>query len=363
MQQIPSATTQSSSEDAKHPVSQISMSAITLPVTTETTYSSDNNEIFRYTYQSIALTLPDPDVAEQIIIDFLDNIDATRATADTIKAAAEANYQSNSNKTPYLCQILFEPMRIDQNVLSLFGNFVSYQDMPHPESTQSSLTYDFITGKKLALGDILVDHSAVSDAITALMLEVLSNRTDLYPDYADIVRERMSANFMQDTSWYLSTKGLCLYFAPYDIAPYSAGIIHVEIPYKNLAGILDDAYFPAELELADGSLSVSAFTKQSIGQFTQICEVTVGNSNQACLLFTDRSVHNLMILSSSNAQSYVEQTIFLSHTLTPGDAVVIQGFDPQEHNVIVIYEANNEQISSTLHFDPATQSYMLQPRA
>lgn len=359
---IPHETTQvDPTGSTKKPVPQMAMASISLPVTTEATLSADNKEIFHYTYQSISLTLPDPDVAEKVILDFLTNVDATRSAADSIKTAAEADCKHPNNQTPYLCQILFDPMRIDQNILSLFGNFVTYQGLSHPESTQLSSTYDLTTGKKLTLSDILTD-SSTADALTELLVNALAGKAGLYPDYEETVKHRIFLNFKHDTAWYLSTDGLCFYFAPYDIAPYSSGVIHATIPYKNLTGILDDAYFPVELEPADGNINVSNFNKQSIVQYTQICEISVGGSSEKCLLSTDRAVYNLRISVSDNLHTENIQTVFFAQSLTPGDAVVIQGFEPDTNGIQITFESNEQTVEYVLRYDALKQSYSLQPR-
>ena len=359
---IPHETTQiSPTESIKKPVSQMAMASISLPVTTETTLSTGNKEIFHYTYQSISLTLPDPDVAEKVILDFLTGVDTTRSAADSIKSAAVTDCKYPNNQTPYLCQILFDPMRIDQNILSLFGNYVTYQGLPHPESTQLSYTYDLITGKKLTLSDILTD-SSTAEALTGLLVNALASKTNLYPDYEETVKHRISLNFKHDTAWYLSTDGLCFYFAPYDIAPYSSGTIHATIPYANLIGILDDAYFPVELEPADGNITASKFSKEKIAQYTQICEVSVGDSSEKCLLSTDRAVYNLRISASDNIHTANIQTVFYAQSLTPGDAVMIQGLAPNMHGVQITYETNDQTVEYILNYDASKQSYTLQPR-
>ena len=356
-QQEPTQTT--TTESTQNPPDQMAMIAISLPVTTESVYSTEKEKIFDYTFQSIQLTLPDPDVADKIIIHFLKNIDTTRSIANNIKAAAERDYKYPHNNTPYLCQILFEPKRIDQNILSLFGNLATYSGEPHPESVQCSQTYDLTTGQSLTLRDIISGNTS-ADTLANLLVESLSKRADLYPDYEDTVRHRMSLNFKHDTAWYLSNKGLCFYFAPYEIAPYSIGIVHAEIPYEKLIGVLDNAYFPAELEPAGGNLKISNFNKEILNQYSQICEVKINNYGDKCILYTDKTVHNIQILMSEEIQN----TIYLSQALTPGDAVIVEGLDRTSPiNVSVIYESNGVISKKHLAFDAISQSYTLQAGA
>ena len=58
------------------PVAQAPMISVSVPITTETESAEDGTIIFKYSYQNISLILPDPDVADKIIIDFLNRIDS-----------------------------------------------------------------------------------------------------------------------------------------------------------------------------------------------------------------------------------------------------------------------------------------------
>ena len=41
-----------------------------------------------------------------------------------------------------------------------------------------------------------------------------------------------------DSTFYLTNEGIVLFFQPYEIAPYSEGVVRILIPYRELSGIL-----------------------------------------------------------------------------------------------------------------------------
>ena len=42
----------------------------------------------------------------------------------------------------------------------------------------------------------------------------------------------------ENANFYVTDKGLVLFFQPYEIAPYSEGIVKIMVPYQELADIM-----------------------------------------------------------------------------------------------------------------------------
>ena len=346
----PSTVTEASGEP---PVSQQPMFSVSVPVITETTTAQDGTVVFTSKYQNISLIVPDPEIADAIIIDFLDRIDTSQANADTIRSAALTEYNGTKDWVPYLNQITFEPKRIDSCVLSFFGNYVTYNGSAHPEIAYLPISYDLLSGKTLRLQDILTADT-IAEQLINLVIETLDEQKEekyLFEDYKETVQHRFQMNFRNDTGWFFSQNGLCFYFAPYDIAPYVSGVIIAEIPYHKLPGVLEDAYFPAETESATGDLKIIAFNEDSISNFTQISEIILQNGGEKAFVYTKEMVSNVRIETGSwNASGTIftpEHTVFAASALTPGDAVMIEGILPQSlPSLRLQYETNNETVSS-----------------
>ena len=331
---IPAPTTEAApTETTTAPVHTETVKAplisVSLPTHTETVTANDGREIFTYTYQNISLITQDPDVADLVIIDFLNRIDGTRLAADRIYSMAQSAYNGQTDWTTYLCMVSYAPKRIDPGILSLFGTQAAFYGSTHPETVYSAVTYDLVTGSPLTLGDILLDED-FTGKLTDAVLSVLTSQKDalfLYDEYPKTVRELFSGSQIQNC-WYFTDQGLCFYFTPYEIAPYSMGVVTATVPYEELTGILKDAYFPAEADTACGVLQAQNMTTEALASYQRFTELVQDIDGKQYLLFSDNIVRNVRIEAgfwSSTGTFYTPQhTIYAASALCAGDALMLQ---------------------------------------
>lgn len=312
---------------------QVAMYAVDVPTDTQVTRAEDDTVIFSCTNQTIHMTIPEPEVAEKIASDFESRIESGKPTADSILAAAQANYDSSPNWTPYLYDLTYSPMRMDQGILSLYGNCVTFSGSAHPERIGVSASYDLLTGDVLTLASIMTPEAVTDDFCKLVInkLTALKNELNLYEGFEQTVEYYFSQDESLNEDWYFSTTGLCFYFAPYEVAPYSSGVIIAEIPYSELVGLLYDGYFPAERETASGALLVTDLNNTDISQFSQIAELIRNPDGQIVFLHTKGLVWNFKIecgvWHSNNTAFTPVYTALFSAALSPGDAVMLQSND------------------------------------
>lgn len=338
--------TQPTLPESTETIYQQHMAAISVPAVTENLEAEDGTLLFQYTYQNMSLVLQDPDVAQKIIIDFLGRVDNTRKLADETAKLAQTSYDSSQNWIPYLYHVTYSPTRIDHSVLSLFGANALYSGAFHPDRTCISANYDLITGDVLTLASIM-SATATADDFCELVLDGLTEMVEgnyLYENYADTVKQRFMTDTSQDEAWYFSQTGLCFFFAPYEIAPYSSGVISVELPYELLSGLLNDAYFPAERNSIAGTINTIPFENADLTQFSQIAEVIENPNGKMYLAYTDTAIQDVRIIISDVASSY---TIFAAYGLTPGDAVMVQTSDETAKRMILSYKSSNDTITNS----------------
>lgn len=342
---------------------QEAMYAVSVPAISESTLAEDGTVIFSYTHQSMMLTVPDPEVASKVIIDFLSRNDAASEVAEIIRASAKANYNGSSDWTPYLYNITYSPTRMDQGVLSLFGSCVTYSGTSHPERLSVSASYDLVTGDVLTLGSIMSSQATTQDFCDLVLksLQKIKDTKYLYDGYENTVKQRFSEDESFDQDWYFSTTGLCFYFVPYEIAPYSSGVIIAEIPYEELVGLLYDGYFPAERESTAGSIQVTALDKSDTAPFTQIAELVLDADGEMVFLHTDGILWDVKIEygawdTSLEAFAPVYTPLF-SGSLTPGDAIMIQSNELT--SLRLTYTNGNERV--TQHFVHSQEGVELVP--
>ncbi len=337
----PSATTPS--------VPQQPMVAVSVPVVTEREKAGDGKEIFYYSYQNMSLTLPEPEVAEKVILDFLNKADL-QATAEGIrKSAITAHEQSGGLDYPYFCSSLYTPSRVDRGVLSLSGTCVIFEGGAHGSTVATSVSYDLLTGNALTWKDIL-QSGVTGEQISALVLEALDayeEKEYLFIDYADTVKSIFSQGLQHHTSWYFTDSALCCYFSPYEIGPFSLGTVAARIPYEKLVGILKDEYFPPERDLVDGTVMAEAFDPEKLSAFTQMAEIVLDGGGRKLLVSADTMVYDVRVETGSmtkNGESFIpEYTVLGAATLTPGDAIMIDlpGID-SENAIRITYTSGGE---------------------
>lgn len=302
------------------------MFALSMPLITEQLTENDDI-IFRHVYQDMDIIMPDPEIAERIILDYLNRTDLAEA-AEQISQWAEDDYKDfPENWDTYLCQATYEPMRFDTAILSLYGNHVRYAGINLTEGSNRAVTYDMTTGNVLKLTDVLTRISR--DDLTMLITDILANKAEeaeLFEEYPDAIKARFSGSLAQEEDWYLSNDGLCFFFMPYEIAPKASGIVTVCIPYSQLAGKMDDAFFPPEPERDQGEVLLVDLDTDNLEPFTQIAEVILDEGGSQILLYTDLSVSNVRLeMGTFEDDAFIpNHTILSTPILTPGDAIMVE---------------------------------------
>lgn len=307
----------------------IPVAAVTLTPTTEAEILPDGTVLFAYNYPTIHLALPDGEMAETVMLDFLNRIDATGAQAQQVKEAAEEFYTGKAGWNTYFYNLTFSPMRIDAGLLSLYGMESSYSGGMHPNHNACAVNYDLTTGKALKLRHILT-ADASADKLTSLICSVLAQKADsLFSDYALCVEDRFAGDFGADEQWYLSDTGLCFFFSPYEVAPYNAGTIIAELPYEDLTGILLDDFFPHETVITKGTIRLQALEDLAgLNNYSNYSEITLDSGGTSVLISTNSLVYQVKVeLGEWNADGTVftpYSTVFAANAMNRDDAIILK---------------------------------------
>lgn len=323
------------------------MVAVSVPAVTENTTAEDGTVISRYTYQNMALVLHKPQVADKVILDFLNRVDSTRNAATTTADMAKSAYDGSQGWIPYLYQITYSPTRIDHKVLSLFGNNVVFSGNGHPERTCVSANYDLLTGDVLTLASIM-NKGAKTEQFCQLVLKSLSEMAEgdyLYENYEETVKTRFAADASQDEAWYFSQTGLSFYFAPYEIAPYSSGVVTVEIPYEKLKDLIHADYLPQKRNTTSGTPTVSAFDKVDLESLEHVAELVANQDGKMYMVQCSGHIQDVRILVSDPTASY---TAFAAYNLTSGNGIMVQADDDLLNLMKLSYKSDNETVVTPL---------------
>lgn len=326
--------------------------AVSMPMVAWHETAADGTVLFSGVYQTMELTVQDPQVADAVVLEYINRVDAAVASAQTVADSASVDYSGQSNWVPYSCSITYNPVRLDDTILSLYGTQHIFDGSPRSASASISVTYDLLTGSALELKEVLIPNFS-ADRLAALITEALSDyaaQGSLYSDYAYVIEELFSTNRPID-NWFLSGAGLCFYFAPYEIAPYSAGTVIAQVPYEKLSGMLKEAYFPAEQVSFSGSHVLSDMQETEVEKFSQFTELILTSGTSQYLLYSDGTLTNLRIdcgTWNNDGSFSQEMTVFAAATLCITDAVMIQADQQTLQSLRLTYEADGVSVSVPL---------------
>lgn len=340
--------------------------AISLPAVYDAVTASDGTVIFRHTYQEVVLSTPDAYVAETVAMDLLRRIDTNADALNVLLHLAQSSYPGNpDNWQPHYLEVLYTPTRLDSYILSLHGTESSFSGAGNPTSASVSVNYNLASGEVLTLGDILAEAKTAADDLCRLILDELAKQeAQLFDDYADVIVRRFQSDLDQESTWYFSDEGLCLFYHPYDIAPHASGTIYITLPYGQLSGVIDDSFFPAYPPKLPGNLEASWFAETDLNQFSYFSELILDSGCAPAIFYTDGNLFNLHLQEghwdSALNQFVPTSTVYAANTLNQGDAFVLHApISDTTPTLLLHYEANGESYSAYILRDIATGKLLL----
>ena len=129
-------------------------------------------------------------------------------------------------------------------VVNATANYFVDMGGAHPHQWSIWLNFDFVTGRILEKEDVF--HLEASADIEALLLnKLIRMQAEEHPDMqVNSLEDLQNMGFLQYTNMFipdnflLSKRGMLFLFNRYDIAPYSAGEIVIEVPYEEIGHYL-----------------------------------------------------------------------------------------------------------------------------
>ena len=137
-----------------------------------------------------------------------------------------------------LLNISYENYIIKDNFISVIFDYSIYNSgAAHGLNSKESFNFDLKSNQKISLVDLLAGND---------YLQFLSDFSYNYLindgiDY-DWTKDGVSPKYENFSNFSFGENDLNIYFAPYAVAPFSAGIQKVSIPYKDLTKYIDQKY-------------------------------------------------------------------------------------------------------------------------
>ncbi len=163
---------------------------------------------------------------------------ASQAIAERIADAFLENLATNP-PVGELSQMSFSSVSMDYSVLEETPEVISvyfqiseyYSGAAHPLPFSEVLNYDLRNQKVLALSDLFQPGADYLQLLSDYAIDALADKEGYsFPEGAAPKAENYQI-------WNLTPDGLQITFDPYQVGPYAAGFITVEVPFDVLMGI------------------------------------------------------------------------------------------------------------------------------
>lgn len=176
---------------------------------------------------------PTPDISfglgADTLTDLSDSVDMIMKLQDVAfeNAYDEAKEMAidapSSDFLPYVCTSKISVPRADNFVMSLVIESYQATGGAHGNTAVTTHCLDSQTGNELKLSDIVRN----TDKLPEMIMSAIDKNVNLMVD-KNYFEEAVKKN---ELSFVLDNTGMTFYFSPYDIAPYSDGIVTASIPF------------------------------------------------------------------------------------------------------------------------------------
>lgn len=295
--------------------------------------SGDGTTYYRQSLGTATVSSKDERAAERINSSLAELYVRFGADAEYTQRVAEDQTDGEQIALSYYCAP--SVTRCDTRVLSAV--FDVSQDIGgiHADSTRTSRSYNADNGSLLTLADIAKNEEQLKTFIKNYVIGLAAGDdykeggvSILFDDFESTINDLVDAG----ANWYFSDGGLVFYANPYDIAPYSRGVLLFEIPYSALEEFIDEGFMPAEYEGENGMLLADDGDKLDRSSLNILGTVTVDEDGQSVVLSAEETVYNVKIYTSG-------RMLWQRNYLTTGEGVEVKSFIPDaQPNIAVSYE-------------------------
>lgn len=295
--------------------------------------SDDGTTYYRQSLGTATVSSKDERAAERINSSLAELYVKFGADAEYTRRVAEDQTDGEQIVLSYYCAP--SVTRCDTRVLSAV--FDVSQDIGgiHADSTRTSRSYNADNGSLLTLADIAKNEEQLKTFIKNYVIGLAAGDdykeggvSILFDDFESTINDLVDAG----ANWYFSDGGLVFYANPYDIAPYSRGVLLFEIPYSALEEFIDEGFMPVEYEGENGMLLADDGDKLDRSSLNILGTVTVDEDGQSVVLSAEETVYNVKIYTSG-------RMLWQRNYLTTGEGVEVKSFIPDaQPSIAVSYE-------------------------
>ena len=256
-----------------------------------------------------------------------------KADAEYTCRVAEDQHDGETIELSYYCTPSIS--RCDTNALSVVFDISQDVGGLHADYTRVSRSFNADTGEQLTLADMAQNEEQLKTFLKNYVVGLAAGdkykengESILFEDFETTIGELVDAG----SNWYLNDAGLVVYANPYDIAPYSCGVLLFEIPYSVLEEFIDADFMPVEYEGDNGMVLADDGDKLDRDSINILDTVTVDEEGQSVVLSAEETVYNVRIYTEN-------RTLWQRNYLTTGEGVEVKSYIPDtQANIAVRYQ-------------------------
>lgn len=295
--------------------------------------SGDGTTYYRQSLGTATISSKDEHAAERINSSLAELYVKFGADAEYTQRVAEDQTDGEPIELSYYCAP--SVTRCDTRVLSVVFDVSQDVGGIHADSTRTSRSYNADDGSLLTIADIAKNEEQLKTFIKNYVIGLAAGDdykeggvSILFDDFESTISDLVDAG----ANWYFSDGGLVFYANPYDIAPYSRGVLTFEIPYSALAEFIDESFMPVEYQGENGMLLADDGDKLDRSSLNILGTVTVDEDGQSVVLSAEETVYNVKIYTSG-------RMLWQRNYLTTGEGVEVKSFIPDaQPSIAVSYE-------------------------
>lgn len=160
----------------------------------------------------------------------------------------EFTADTDDEPIPYTAYLDYFICRADNVVLSLRVDTDVYSGTAYPNYCAEGYNYDTATGKKLVITDVMNDISSLPSILSEKIMSNEKYKDEVYGNPEEVISEYT----VEDYLWTVGYNGVTFYLNPFEVAPYSAGVITATVYFDEYPELFNKKYTVAPEAYATG---------------------------------------------------------------------------------------------------------------
>ena len=173
------------------------------------------------------------ELMEELNDAYEDEVDAALVAFDTL--SQDGAPLSGGNK--YVFEIHQDVKYNENDFISIVSDTYQYTGGAHGSTVWDARNIDTLAGMEITLSDLFADNNYKTVLDRLIEQEV----TEHPEDYSDLW-EKPQIKESNQRDFYISDKGLVIFYQPYDLSYYARGFVEFTIDYADISGYLKEEY-------------------------------------------------------------------------------------------------------------------------